>query len=147
ALREKATGLRISAIREGAAARVSVTETPIRASRVIEDRPVADKPARLLTPSAAGVEEKSQKSFAEKDLRDVEDETVLMLTPSNAVPVERSLRQRLVQNAGLLLTVVWFGFALAYVAGSYGISGLAGLRLEELGALLTGVLAPVAFLW
>jgi hypothetical protein len=49
--------------------------------------------------------------------------------------------------AGLLLTVLWFGFLAIYVAKNVGWVNFLDLPIAEMGAFLEGAFAFLAFLW
>lgn len=59
----------------------------------------------------------------------------------------RALRRGQQVQVGLVLTALWLGAGLFYVATSLGWTGLLRLPLGDLGDFLGGAFAPLAFLW
>ncbi len=57
-----------------------------------------------------------------------------------------SRRDRQVQ-VGLVLTAIWLGAGVLYVAVSMGWTAFLRLPLGDLGDFLDGAFAPLAFLW
>ena len=50
-------------------------------------------------------------------------------------------------RVGLVLTTLWLGAGLLYVAATMGWAGFLRLPLGDLGDFLDGAFAPLAFLW
>jgi hypothetical protein len=59
----------------------------------------------------------------------------------------RALRRGEQVQVGLVLTALWLGAGLFYIATSLGWTGLLRLPLGDLGDFLGGAFAPLAFLW
>ena len=78
---------------------------------------------------------------------DADNESVLMLSPKNSVPMGRSLKYKLVTGFGALATLSWLGLSASYVTGNMGFAELFSQQPHILGGFLAGVLAPIALLW
>ncbi len=50
-------------------------------------------------------------------------------------------------QAGLVLTILWFGFLAIYIGRNVGWSNFMDLPIEEMGTFLEGAFAFLAFLW
>ncbi|MEQ8952958.1 MAG: hypothetical protein RL120_02420, partial [Gammaproteobacteria bacterium] len=50
-------------------------------------------------------------------------------------------------QAGLVLTVLWFGFLAIYIGRNVGWSNFMDMPIEEMGTFLEGAFAFLAFLW
>jgi hypothetical protein len=66
---------------------------------------------------------------------------------SQADPTEIAARRSQQIRVGLVLTALWLGIGLLYIATSLGWTGFLRLPLGDLGDFLGGAFAPLAFLW
>lgn len=76
-----------------------------------------------------------------------EAEPTLILTPSNARPMAKPTKYKLINVTGVLLTALWIGLCFGYVQSYVGWSELLQLQPHLLGGFLAGALAPLALLW
>ena len=77
----------------------------------------------------------------------MDDEPVLMLSPINAEPFVQGIFGRALNVAGLFLSVFWLAVCGFFIADRYGMQQLGIMAPHELGAMLAGIMAPVALLW
>lgn len=66
---------------------------------------------------------------------------------SQGDPTELAARRGQQIRVGLVLTALWLGIGLLYIATSLGWTGFLRLPLGDLGDFLGGAFAPLAFLW
>jgi methyl-accepting chemotaxis protein len=78
---------------------------------------------------------------------EMDDEPVLMLSPLNAASFRQGMLSRTMQIGGLFMSVFWVTICGFYIFDRYGAAQFSAMAPQELGAMLTGILAPVALLW
>ncbi len=85
---------------------------------------------------------------ADSELKgEVDFEPTLMLSPSNARPMRRTVQFRAMHAFGVMQTAIWVGLCVGYVHSVMGWGNLASLQPHQLGGFLAGAMAPVALLW
>jgi hypothetical protein len=70
-----------------------------------------------------------------------------MIAPFNQGGYDMSDERNTQVQVGLVLTTLWLGAGLLYVAATMGWTGFLRLPLGDLGDFLDGAFAPLAFLW
>ncbi|MAE52007.1 MAG: hypothetical protein CMH27_09365, partial [Micavibrio sp.] len=124
----------------------------LRATRVEELREkasslknVSSSLGGLKITSAQAVDTLEQSPSFGNDNTD-EEESVLMLQPTNdaQVSAQLSLRNKITYATAMLVTWAWFVFCVSYI---WGASADISLTPQSLGSLIAGVFAPPAMLW
>lgn len=81
------------------------------------------------------------------ELFEMDNEPVLMLSPSNKKPLRIKASHTVIHVTGLFLTALWIGLCAAYVTNDVGWGTLASQQPHLMGGFIAGMLAPIALLW